>query len=86
MSTFVSKINGILVGTHFVRPTDFGCVGDGVVDDTNNFQHCIDYAIENGLNIDCEGKTYLISDSGEYYYTHKKHIRRGLIIHDGLTI
>jgi hypothetical protein len=63
---YISKINGIIVGTHYVRPTDFGCKGNGKDNDLKALQECIDYAVEHGFDIDCEGKVYFIQKADNH--------------------
>lgn len=46
----------------FLTPEQFGCTGNGIVDDTINFQKCIDNAIEKNIPI-FAFNTYLISSS-----------------------
>ena len=45
----------------FVRVEQFGAVGDGVIDDTESIQNCINYASQNGLSahFTC-GKSYVV--------------------------
>lgn len=43
-----------------ITPNMFGCKGDGVTDDTERLQYCIDYAIANKVNINVIGK-YLVN-------------------------
>ena len=46
-----------------ITPQMFGCVGDGVTDDTENFQNCINYAIQNKSLITSDrNKTYKLSN------------------------
>ena len=46
-----------------ITPQMFGCVGDGVTDDTVNFQNCINYAIQNkSLITSNRNKTYKLSN------------------------
>lgn len=49
--------------TFYATPINFGAVGDGVTDDTQALQDCIDYANTNGLSVYLPHKTYLITDS-----------------------
>ena len=51
---------------HIGNETDllqfFGCVGDGVNDDTNSLQNAINYCIENGINMSSsKGKIYKLT-------------------------
>lgn len=48
----------------YVTPEMFGCIGDGITDDTINFQACITYAKTNNMKIKSStDKTYLINDT-----------------------
>lgn len=48
------------LGTYYT-PEYFGCVGDGVTNDTANFQKCIDACIENNKGLMCfPNKSYLV--------------------------
>ena len=47
----------------YVTPEMFGAIGDGIADDTNALQDCIDYAIENNIAMHLlNSKTYGISE------------------------
>ena len=42
--------------TTYITPEMFGCIGDGIIDDTVNLQRCIDYAISKKVSI--KSKSY----------------------------
>lgn len=44
-----------------ITPLQFDATGDGVTDDTENFQDAIDYAIEHGVSLYVPAGTYLVS-------------------------
>ena len=50
--------------TTYITPEMFGCIGDGIIDDTVNLQRCIDYAISKKVSIKSKSyKKYKISDT-----------------------
>ena len=54
-SSYILLNNGLvaelIIEDVTISPEQFGCYGNGVNDDTDNLQKCIDYAIANKLNI-----------------------------------
>ena len=54
-SSYILLNNGLvaelIIEDVTISPEQFGCYGNGVNDDTENLQKCIDYAIANKLNI-----------------------------------
>lgn len=54
-SSYILLNNGLvaelIIEDITISPEQFGCYGNGVNDDTENLQKCIDYAIANKLNI-----------------------------------
>ena len=54
-SSYILLNNGLvaelIIEEVTISPEQFGCYGNGVNDDTENLQKCIDYAIANKLNI-----------------------------------
>lgn len=54
-----------------ITPQMFGCVGDGVTDDTVNFQNCINYAIQN--------KSLITSDRNKTYKLSKELMINGVV-------
>lgn len=54
--------NDLSAATIVLSPKMYGCIGDGLTDDTLNFQKCINDAVKQGGIINGLGKTYMISD------------------------
>lgn len=51
-----------LITNNSINPSQFGCYGDGIHDDTENLQKCINYALNNNINLIIE-KDYLVNPS-----------------------
>lgn len=61
MNNFDEQLDSI---TTYITPEMFGCIGDGIIDDTVNLQRCIDYAISKKVSIKSKSyKKYKISDT-----------------------
>lgn len=56
--------------------TDFGCIGDGITDDTSGYRAAITYAMENNILIDGCGLTYLSTNRG----TEMKWVKNATVI------
>ena len=54
-----------------ITPQMFGCVGDGITDDTLNFQNCINYAIQN--------KSLITSDRNKIYKLSNELLINGVV-------
>ena len=55
---------------------DFGCIGDGITDDTSGYRAAITYAMENNILIDGCGLTYLSTTRG----TEMKWVKNATVI------
>ena len=51
----------------FVTPEMFGAVGDGVTDDYQAIQDCVDYAFAHNARVEFARKTYAVSDTVKLY-------------------
>jgi hypothetical protein len=59
-----AQLSDVAKKTKWVCPEMFGCIGDGITDDTVNLQSAIDYAIANNLRLESsESQIYLISST-----------------------
>lgn len=68
-AALASEIDGKADSTKlaFVTPEMFDAVGDGVTDDYQAIQGCIDYAFEHNARVEFSCKTYAVSDTVKLY-------------------
>ena len=70
----------LIVFDNTLNAEQFGCVGDGITDDTTNLQKAIDYCGTNGIYLNAK-KEYLISSS--LLVNNKLKLNMNTLINDG---
>jgi hypothetical protein len=58
----VPQLGPALAGQNILIPQQYGAVGDGVTDDTNAVQACVNYAVANNYAVYLGGLTYAIKN------------------------